>query len=219
MKKCFKATAGIVSLILMMSLLFVLFVNKDNKLRIERVSQNEYQHYLVKKLNLIQYLLKDKNQLCEQYKKEKLKLKVSGLIYQFSCKNENIFVKEPTTKKYVSFTNIQDFLDVNKFEKQIIHIKTLNDLPKTSSANPSIVIAENEIDGRLKRNFYGIIITDHYFDITGKKFYGKLYSSYDNKREERNLSYSKTVIKNLKKKFGKWTYMINSQYILNENEE
>ncbi len=218
MKKQLSGTVGIISVILIAGMLLLLFLNKDNGLKIEKVTQNEYRHYLIKKFNLANYLKKDKNQLCQHYRKDELKLKVSGLIYQLSCKNKHIFIKEPSSKKYVSFTDIQQFLDLDEYKKEIIHIKTLDDLPKTSRTRPRIVIADNDIDGRLKRNFYGIIITDHYFDITGRKFYGKLYSSYDNAREERNLSYNKTVIKNIKIEYGRWSYILNTQHLLNENK-
>ncbi|MBS9783528.1 MAG: DUF2572 family protein, partial [Pasteurella sp.] len=75
---------------------------------------------------------------------------------------------------------------------------------------------DKPINEKLAYNFYGIIITDYFFDITGKKFYGKLYSSYDNKREERNLSYNKTVIKYIKKNYSTWSYLPHSQNILHE---
>ncbi|WP_090920779.1 DUF2572 family protein [Phocoenobacter skyensis] len=215
MIKPFKASISLIAIILLLSVLSIMFITKDKLIHSETITQHYYHQYLKHKLKLIDYIHQDKTQLCNQYKKEQIDIITSGKIFQFFCKNVSIFTTEPNKKKYISFTDIQHHLDIKKYQKDIIHIRSLNDLPKTSIKKPRIVIADNAIDERLKRNFYGIIITHYYFDIKGKKFYGKLYSSYDNKREERNLSYKKSVINNLKKKYGDWTYIPRSQNILN----
>ncbi|MDP8033744.1 DUF2572 family protein [Pasteurella atlantica] len=215
MKKLFNASVGLVSIILLMGILSVIFLAKDRWLNTEKITQYYYSDYLTKKFQLVDYLHQDKNALCNLYKKEKVEIEISGMIYQLFCKNINIFKIEPTKKKYVPFNDIQQYLDIEHYQEQIIHIQSLKDLPKTSSRHPSVVIADNAIDESLKKNFYGIIITDYHFDIKGKKFYGKLYSSYDNEREERNLSYKKSVIKYLKSKYGAWFYIPNSQNLLN----
>ncbi len=69
----------------------------------------------------------------------------------------------------------------------------------------------NDIDENLPQDFYGIVITDYLFDIRGKKMYGVLYSSYDNAREERNLTFRRAVINNLENKYSYWKYLPNSE--------
>ena len=74
---------------------------------------------------------------------------------------------------------------------------------------------KNKIDEKLDKDFYGIIITQDYFDITGKgKIYGALYSSFDNVREERNLTFKKSVIANLDNKFSIWQEIPYSRNVL-----
>ncbi len=214
-KTQFKASTGLVTLILLSCILVVLFVSKDNLIHTEKITQYTYHQYLVKKFNLIETLQKDKNILCRYPPKNN---PTSDQNFTFFCKKTTIFKTELTAKKYVFFNDIRNFLDIDSYQSSIIHIRSLADLPKTSRSKPIIVIADTPIDERLKHNFYGIIITNHYFDITGKKFYGKLYSSHDNQREERNLSYNKTVIKKLKKKYAIWSYLPHSQNMLNEEK-
>ena len=75
---------------------------------------------------------------------------------------------------------------------------------------------KRQIEERLDEHFYGIIITDYYFDITGsKRVYGVLYSTFDNEREERNLTFRRAVVDNLEKKYSKWHLVPNSKNILN----
>ncbi len=217
-KTQFKASTGLITLILLSSILAILFIAKDNLIHTEKITQYSYHQYLIRKFNLIDIFQKDKNILCQKYKKEKINIKISGQILEFFCKSQTIFKTEPTTKKYVAFNDIQKYLNIDRYQSSIIHIQSLADLPKTTRTKPIIVIANAPIDERLKRNFYGIIITNHYFDITGKKFYGKLYSYYDNQREERNLSYNKTVIKYIKKRYADWSYLPHSQNILHEKK-
>ncbi|MDG6881439.1 Protein of uncharacterised function (DUF2572) [Phocoenobacter uteri] len=205
-------------MLLLVSILVVIFIAKDNLIRTEKITQNYYHQYLKRKFNLMKTRHQDKNTLCQFYKKEEIKINISGQIFALFCKKKTIFKIKPTTKKYISFNNIHQYLDIASYQNSIIYIQSLADLPKTSRSNPSIVIAMNPIDGKLTRNFYGILITNYFFDITGKKFYGKLYSSYDNQREERNLSYNKTVIKNIQKKYALWRYIPHSQHLLHEKE-
>ncbi|MCO4166183.1 hypothetical protein L1M14_01245 [Actinobacillus suis] len=73
-----------------------------------------------------------------------------------------------------------------------------------------------DIDETLSQDFYGIIITNHYFDIKGNaKFYGILYSSYDNNREERNITFKKNVVLNLENKYAHWQELPDSRNMLN----
>ena len=89
----------------------------------------------------------------------------------------------------------------------------MSELPETTISTPKIVVAKNAIDEKLEKNFYGIIITDYYFDITGsKKIYGVLYSSFDNLREERNLTFSRTVVENIAARYAHWTRLPYSNH-------
>ncbi|MGX2948411.1 DUF2572 family protein, partial [Frederiksenia canicola] len=99
--------------------------------------------------------------------------------------------------------------------EKIYRIHSLSELPKSSESNPQVVIALNDIDGALQENFYGIIITDYYFDVRGKyKIFGALYSSFNNQREERNLTYRRKVIDNIEQHFSHWEYLENSRHLL-----
>ena len=89
----------------------------------------------------------------------------------------------------------------------------MSELPDTTLSTPKIVVAKNAIDEKLEKNFYGVIITDYYFDITGsKKIYGVLYSSFDNLREERNLTFSRAVVENIAARYAHWTRLPYSNY-------
>lgn len=81
------------------------------------------------------------------------------------------------------------------------------------------MIAQNEINENLPEDFYGIVITDYLFDITGKKMYGTLYSSYDNARKERNLTFKKEVIRQLEAKYSYWRYLANSENMIGAIDE
>ena len=112
--------------------------------------------------------------------------------------------------------NIENWLDLDSYASQIIYINSLSELPKNSEDDPKIVVAKKAIEERLDEHFYGIIITDYHFDITGsKKVYGVLYSTFDNEREERNLTFRKAVVDNLEQKYSKWYLVPNSKNILN----
>ena len=89
----------------------------------------------------------------------------------------------------------------------------MSELPDTTLSTPKIVVAKNAIDEKLEKNFYGVIITDYYFDITGsKKIYGVLYSSFDNLREERNLTFSRAVVENIATHYADWTRLPYSNH-------
>ena len=89
----------------------------------------------------------------------------------------------------------------------------MSELPETTISTPKIVVAKNAIDEKLEKNFYGIIITDYYFDITGsKKIYGVLYSSFDNLRKERNLTFSRAVVENIATRYAHWARLPYSNH-------
>lgn len=219
MKTHFKGSILLISLVMLSGILAIIFITKDRLIIQETVTQNLNLSYLNAKFKLVENIQKDKNTLCQQQKQEEIKIDTSGMIYQFFCKFNSIFIEEPNSKKYVQVTEISQLMDIEKYKNQIIHINSLSDLPESSLENPRIVIADNEIDERLLNNFYGIIITDYFFDITGKQFYGKLYSTFDNDRIERNLSYKSSVIENLKQQYGEWEYLPHSQNLLSSTEK
>ncbi|MBV6547454.1 DUF2572 family protein, partial [Ursidibacter maritimus] len=121
---------------------------------------------------------------------------------------------KPTKDKYIQVDNILDWLDLERYQSSLHYASSLDELPNSSESEPQIVIMTNDIDERLNQDFYGIIITDHYFDIKGKKIYGVLYSSYDNFREERNLSYKSSVVNTIEEQFSYWQYLPYSRNLL-----
>lgn len=63
-----------------------------------------------------------------------------------------------------------DYLDLSNVPNQEIYtIHSLAELPSSSEREPKIVLAKNAINENLPQEFYGIVITDYLFDITGKK--------------------------------------------------
>ncbi len=211
----FSASVLLVSLLILSGLLALLFLAKDNILNQDKLSQYYYFDYLKDKLKLINEISVDEHRTCQEEKKEIIRVEFNTINYTFYCELKSIFIKpKPTREKYIAVDNIRDWLDIDKYASEIFTIHDLTELPPSSEQQPIIVIALAPIDQRLEQDFYGIIITDFHFDITGKRFYGVLYSSYDNAREERNLSYRRTVIDNIEKHFAQWRYLPNSRNII-----
>lgn len=212
-----KASSILVSLIIISGVLTLIFLSQDRWLHQEKISLGHYQHYLSGQLRLSKII--QANDECAQQKKPQIQVEIGEVIYRYACEKESIFIQpKPTKDKYIAFTHIQNWLDIENFQSEISYISSLTELPKTSESAPKIVIAKNAIDERLPEHFYGIIITDYYFDITGnKKIYGALYSSFDNLREERNLTFKKSVIDNLDNHYAKWHLLPYSKSLfLNE---
>lgn len=214
-----KASALLVSLILISSILSILFLSKDKFIQQESISHFYAEKYLFDKQHLLSFYLKNKDKLCQQFKKELITqqdLSANSsyfMEYQFNCQFHSLFKdKKPTRDKYIHFTQLEDFIDLSNVKKEDIYlINSLSELPPTTRNEPKIVIAQNDIDENLPKNFYGIVITDYLFDIRGKKMYGVLYSSYNNAREERNLTFRRSVINNLENKYSYWKYLPNSE--------
>lgn len=221
------ASALLVSLILICSILSILFVTKDKWINQQNITHFYNEKYLSDKYHFLSLYQEDKNQRCQKLQKEKIiqtdlsPQKLNFLQYEFECQFNSLFKdKKPTKEKYISFTQLSDYLDLlNVPQREIYRIRALSELPKSREDDPKIVIAQNEINENLPEDFYGIVITDYLFDITGKKMYGTLYSSYDNARKERNLTFKKEVIRQLEAKYSYWRYLANSENMIGAIDE
>lgn len=201
------------SLLILSGILTLLFFAKENWLKQESVANRYYQKYLSSKMALFKKLDQDQ---CATIQQQEITENVKILPYSYLCEKSSLFIKpKPTREKYIAFDNIENWLDLKKYKSEILYITSLSELPKNSETTPRIVVAKNAIDEKLEDNFYGIVITDYYFDITGsKKIFGVLYSSFDNEREERNLTFRKAVIDNLEKQYSEWHLVPNSKNVL-----
>lgn len=222
-----KGSVLMVSLILVLSILSLLFLTKDKFIQQQNITTFYSEKYLADKNRFLSLNLNNKHQICQENKKEKISLadlsnqKFEFLQYHFHCQFYSLFRdKRPSKEKYIPFTQIEDYLDLSNVpESEIFLIQTLADLPPSSEADPKIVKALNPIDENLPQNFYGIVITDYLFDIKGKKMFGTLYSSFDNAREERNLTFRKEVLAKLEEKYAYWRYLDNSSNMLGVADE
>lgn len=221
------ASALLVSLILISSILAILFLTKEKWISQQNITQFYSEKYLADKYHFLALYKEDKNKLCQKLKKDMIiqsdfsPQKLNFLQYQFECQFNSLFRdKKPTKEKYIPFVQSSDYLDLANVPSQEIYtIRTLSELPPSSEDNPKIVIAQNEINENLPQDFYGIVITDYLFDITGKKMYGTLYSSFDNAREERNLTFKKEVIAQLEAKYSYWRYLAHSENTIGAIDE
>lgn len=213
MNKKLESSSLLSSLLILASIMTLLFLTKENWLKQESVANGYYQQYLSSKMALLNKLDQDQ---CANQQKEEIQEMVNILPYSYLCEKSSLFIKpKPTKDKYIAVDNIAHWLDLKTYQSDILYISSLSELPKNSEANPKIVVAKNAINEKLEDNFYGIIITDYYFDITGsKKIFGVLYSSFDNAREERNLTFRKTVVDNLEKQYSRWHILPNSKNLL-----
>lgn len=216
------ASVLLVSLILIASILSILFLSKDKFILQQNMTIFYNEKSVFDKYAFLSFYPNDKNHICQKLKKpiisqaDLTSKKHYFLQYQFSCQFNSLFKdKKPTKEKYISFTQLDNYLDLSNVPQQEIHfIRSFADLPPSSESEPKIVIAQNAIDENLPNHFYGIVITDYLFDIKGKKMYGTLYSSYDNEREERNLTFKKEVLAKLEEKYSYWQYLSRSEHML-----
>lgn len=202
---------------LLSGLLMLLFFSKEQIIHYQKVTHNEYFHYLKDRFQLIDVMkYGNNNKDCQLQKKEEVTKKHKKIKFSFLCRFSSIFLdRKPETKeKYIAFSNIKDYLDIDKYQNEIFYIRSLKELPPSSIDNPKIAFALNSIDGSLIKDFYGIIITEHYFNLSGKhNIYGALYSSYHNK--DVNIVHKKEVVNNLEKQFSRWEYVPHSKSFLN----
>lgn len=208
--KCYQGSSLVVTLMVLSSILLIIFINKDNLIRQEKLTQFYYQKSLEDKLKLVE--LNNKNRLdefCQKYKIEKGMIKLERVNYFFACYSLFLNIKL-VKKKYIQIDDLSKLINLELARKDIYYINKLADLPESSLSNPKIVIVNNEINESLEQDFYGIIITHYPFNITGKRIYGTLYSSYHNL--DRKLTYKKEVIENLQNKY--WHYQPYSRNLL-----
>ncbi len=217
-----QASSLLISLVLIAGILSAIFLAKDNWLHQENSSNYYHKRYLSEKLDLTDKL-NNLDEKCQQEFNGNIKDNVKGinieiknLKFYFICERKKFFLQE-SSKKYISIKNIKDWINIDVAE--VYTISSLAELPPSSETKPKIVIAKNDINERLDNYFYGVIITDYLFYFTGnKKIYGRVYSSYDNEREERNLTYRASVIQNLERKYATWKYLPHSRNILGNDQ-
>ncbi|WP_170143762.1 DUF2572 family protein [Otariodibacter oris] len=199
-------------------MLFI-FLSYDSLLIKDRKRLADYHRYLNDKINLLTMVNDNYDQRCRLSKQPQNNIEFDYINYGFNCTFNSIFIKpKPTKSKYIQVDNINEWLDLTTYQEHIHYIASLSELPHSSINDPKVVVALNDIDEKLKKNFYGIVITNHYFDITGKKIYGVIYSSYDNARKERNLTYKRKVIDNLEQQLSTWYYLPQSKNILSNEK-
>lgn len=216
MRKYVRAGALLTALLLLNGVVLLIFMNKSDWLGSEKVTQNFYQRYLSDKLNLIEQVKQDVQTGCKTEKQSEITVKLDTFIYSYYCENNAFFIKpKPTKEKFIWVDDIKVWLDIERYEQQIVFIRSLSELPASSEDNPQVVMTLNDIDERLQRDFYGIVITPHYFNFTDKKIYGTIYSSdRRNDQNRRNLSYKRGVIERLEQRFSSWDYLPNSRNVL-----
>lgn len=221
MNKQYKASVVLVSLVILSSLVIIIFINKEKVLEREIMSHFYFERYINQKAKDYLYIKEDLTQdLDEKCDDTASSLRKLGE-YNHYCYCRSLFkIKPPSLVKYVSFTNIEDFLDIRNNDNKVYHIKSLSELPESSIENPKVVRALNPINERLLKDFYGIIITDYPFDFRGRKIYGLLYSSYyNNEKERRNLVNNKKVVNNLHNQCWHWFYLPNSKHYLSNEKK
>lgn len=194
--------------------IIIIFLTKEKFFQSEIETQRYQYNYLSNKLSILKRINNKKNN-CNVIEKFKSIIEVKEQKYSFYCVKRSLFIgKKPTKEKYIHFTKLSDVLNISNTD--VIEIEHLKDLPDSSEQNPQVVLIKNHIDETLRKDFYGIIITTHYFDIKGNaKIYGILYSSYPNNREERNITFRNDVILNLENKYAYWEEMSSSRNMLN----
>lgn len=218
MKKIYKGSALFVSLMILSGLLALLFLTKENGFSAYQLTQHYYQQYLTEKFYLMNDIMQDHESICRREKKAEIIYSAENIAYQFSCQFSSIFKQpKPTKEKYIQVDNLTQVLDIETYRHKIYSIQSLTELPESTENDPKVVIALNDIDEALSAPFYGMVITEHYFDIRGKyKMFGVVYSTFNNQREERNLAYRRKVVDNIEKQFSQWNYLSHSKNLFND---
>lgn len=104
------------------------------------------------------------------------------------------------------FEQISDYLRLNE-TIPITQINTLAELPPTSPTEPKIVVVTQDIDEKLTRDFYGILITQHHFNLkNGAKMYGVLYTTQESDKSNRYVTYSREVVKYFDEHYSIWHF-------------
>lgn len=220
MKRFIQASSLATSLLILSAILsfFVLF--HSTWLSSEKQSQYIYQKYLSDRLSSIEKITQPLPTICQHQKKSTISFQWKHYNFHFHCEAKPFFLNlKQQNKKFITFNHIESWLDIPRFEHSIYKIRHLSELPPSSEQDPKIVITLQDIDERLTQDFYGIIITSHYFNFTDKKIYGTIYSSHpQNDPNRRNLSFKRQIIQNLNEKYIEWHYLPNSRSTLNVNK-
>ncbi|WP_150540061.1 DUF2572 family protein [Actinobacillus vicugnae] len=205
----------IIALVTLSFITSAILLTKEKFIQSELKTQYYQKSYIDNKFHLFNQTAYHIQPNCNAAKTEKITIASNGQMQNTYCIRKSLFVgKIPSSQKYIHFTNINEVLDLSHAE--FFEVNHLDELPPSSEQAPKIVLVKGELDETLHRNFYGIIITHHLFNIKGNaKFYGILYSSYDNYREERNMVFKKNVILNLDKKYAYWEPLPFSRNMLN----
>lgn len=215
MRISLNANAALISLIILSSIFAFLFLEKEQLFRQYHLIQNEHKQHLIKNFKATPKIMEDEKILCDKFQQEIIQIEN----YSFHCVYKSIFIDKEPKKKYIAYKNIQEYLDIEYYHSYIHNVKSVSEFPQSSASSPKIVRLLNPVDETLTTNFFGLVITDFYFDITGGYIYGALYSSYDNNPKERNISYNPEVIKNINKNLSRWEYLPHSKNFLNHHRK
>lgn len=215
MKRIINANVLLLALMFIIASLSLVFISLDNLQHREHYSLALYNNYLQDKFKLMEKININENSLCDNYKQEEIAFSFKNITYKFYCVKNSIFLdKIPTREKYIVFDFIEDWLDIDHYQNEIIKVSSLSDLPESSMNNPKIVWLTAEINQRLEKDFYGVIITTYPFNFTGKKIYGVIYANYPAEKDNRNISFKKEVVQNLDKMYSKWRFLNNSRNLI-----
>lgn len=217
MKKIYSASALFTSLLIFSGVLVIMFLFKDNILYINESMQNHYQRYLNDKHQLITEIHKNSSQLdaeCNRYKKELIKIDYKVVKYQFSCQTKSIFVRGKPKQAYIRINDILQWIHLDHFRDRIYFISSLTELPESSRSDPKVVIMLGEVNEKLNKKFYGLIITEHSFNVSGKKIYGALFSTTQAKISDGFITYNESVINEIERQFSYWAYLPYSRNLL-----
>ena len=211
----FKATILFVGLISLASVLTLLFLSREKFIGYEHHSTHDYQQYLTDKIALINHTTLSAEQQCQKVKHSEIHIVLPYSVYQFYCEKLPFFIGKPPSKKTVIFERISDYLRLDE-TIPIMQVKALADLPPTSLTEPKIVILLQDIDEKLPRDFYGILITQHRFNLkNGAKMYGVLYTSQEENKNNRYITYRREVVKYFDEQYSTWHFLPYSRNLLN----
>ncbi|QIW16499.1 hypothetical protein A4G20_09200 [Pasteurellaceae bacterium RH1A] len=222
----YSANVLLTALVLLSGLATILFLSQDKLLHQEAMTQAYYGDYL-KSLNEIHQEKEaqeksrpNKDVICNQKQTEKIEIRKKHLQYLFQCVEVNLF-KDKTklpTKKHLLLDEIEDNLNIDEFSAYILQLDSLDKLPKNTDDKPYIIKFTREIEnGILPHSFYGLIITEHPFNlnVTRDKIYGLVISAQAlDSTTDRSVTRNRNVISTLSQLYQHWYYVPNSQRIV-----
>lgn len=212
MKARYTANVLFVTLMVLSGLATFLLLQRGDWADMEKITQESYRQALTHKFALFNYLQQEQNTRCQTEKTETISDTLGIQRYAFHCYVLPLFL-QPVRDKFVEVERLEDWLDLATYRNVITEIRTLDDLPASSEQNPQIVLTLQDIDGRLKRDFYGVVIAPHYFNFTDKKIYGTIFSLHSgNDPNRRNLSFKRSLITQLELRYNIWRALPHSRY-------